>query len=304
MRILICLLFALLSSQLAFAYPVEQLKTLMPKYVPVRDGYLEYYRFGTGTPLVLITGFGTDITSWNKHFLARLADHHQVIVFNNRNVGGSEIHSDQYKSMDLAEDTYQLIEGLQLKHPAVLGLSMGGMIGLQLAILHQEKLGPLILLSSAIAGKQAVRPAKEIERMIRNVPDHDLGRFLVGLRIFFPASQWLPMAFAMGFDRFLPRAYFEIKSGPLITKQRLLIQDWIKDDAAAKKIMTLKLPVLVMHGDADEIIPPVNGLILARNIPHAQLLTWPNGGHGMMYQYPEEIADAVNDFVDEKLAEY
>ena len=57
------------------------------------------------------------------------------------------------------------------------------------------------------------------------------------------------------------------------------------------------MPVLILNGEADSVIPPINSIILTRTIPHAQLVRWKEGGHAMIYQYPEQIANTVNDFI-------
>jgi len=283
--------------QLNNPYPVEKLKKLNPQYVTIHGGYLEYYRFGNGSPIVLIPGYVTDVSSWNRQFLATLGKQHQVIVFNNRNVGGSYVHSNHHESADLANDTYQLIRQLHLHKPAVLGISMGGMIAQQLAVLHPKTLGQLILINTAIAGKQAVRPTQSAEEFMLNMPTNKLGRYIVALKLFFPSSERLPMGLALALDRFQPQNYTEINASTVISQQRTLVTKWIHDDATAVKISKLHLPVLILNGGADDVIPPVNSIILARTIPHARLKRWQNGGHAMIYQYPEEIGRSVNDFI-------
>src|SRR3990167_8793698 len=111
-RFWLAFLLVILMSGCATHYQIEQ---TTPQYSAIQHGHLEYYRFGTGSPIVLIPGYVTDITSWDKQFLATLAEKHQVIVFNNRNVGGSVVKSNHYESQDLAKDTYQLIQKLHLR---------------------------------------------------------------------------------------------------------------------------------------------------------------------------------------------
>jgi pimeloyl-ACP methyl ester carboxylesterase len=140
----------------------DGLKSLHANYAPVKDGRIEYYRLGVGSPIILLPGYVTDISSWNRSFLAALAKHHELIILNNRNVGGSVVHSTQYEAKYLAEDTYQLIQYLELKKPTILGISMGGMLAQQLAVLHSDQIGPVILINTAIAGQQAYAVAVEL----------------------------------------------------------------------------------------------------------------------------------------------
>jgi len=278
-------------------FHTENLKQAAPQYATIQNGRLEYYCFGHGSPIVLIPGYLTDITSWNKQFLAKLAEKHQLIVFNNRNVGGSYVQAAHYESQDLAKDTYQLMQKLHLRKPAVLGISMGGMIAQQLAVLYPNAISQLILINTAIAGEQSIHPDPATEKLMLNMPTSKLGRYFVALKLFFPASERTQMGFALAFDRFQPKSYTEIDPNLVIVQQRFLVLQWIKDNSTAKKLTRLQLPVLVLNGKADSVIPPANSIILADTIPHAELKRWENGGHGMIYQYPESIANAVNDFI-------
>ena len=275
----------------------QNVKNISQQYVTVHHGCLECYRFGKGSPIVLISGYMTDISSWDKQFLAVLAAKHEVIVFNNRNVGGSYVHSKNYSSQDLANDTYQLIQQLHLKKPAVLGVSMGGMIAQQVAVLYPNKLGSLILINAAISGDQAIRPSPDMEKQMLNMPTNKLGLYNFALQLFFPESQRTEMAWALLCDRFQPPHYNEIDPEAVMAQQKILLMQWTNDNATAKKLAHLNLPVLILNGDADAVIPPANSDILAKTIPRAQLKRWKDGGHGMIYQYPESIANAINNFI-------
>lgn len=283
--------------QTSSEYTLRQLNHVTPQYIAVNHGRMEYYRFGRGTPIILINGYVTDISSWNRQFLATLADHHDIIVINNRNVGGSTIRSGRYTTQDLANDTYQVIEQLHLKKPAILGISMGGMIAQQVAALHQDKLGHLILINTAIAGKKSVHPKPTTEKLMLNMPTDKVGRYFLAIKLFFPSHDRLPMAISLAIDRFQPRYFTEVDAPAMLAPQRSLLMHWTNDDATAEKLSTLKLPTLILNGQFDDVIPPVNSVILARTIPHATLERWPYGGHAMIFQYPAELAQAVNEFL-------
>ncbi|HVE44762.1 MAG TPA: alpha/beta hydrolase [Gammaproteobacteria bacterium] len=294
-KIAVALLLIVLLS--GCSVPAENAKQITPQYAAIQNGRLEYYRFGHGSPIVLIPGYVTDISSWDRQFLATLAAKHQLIAFNNRNVGGSHVQSDHYESQDLARDTYQLIQKLHLRKPAILGISMGGMIAQQLAVRYPNKIGQLILINTAIAGRQSVRPSPATEKMMLDMPTSKLGRYMIALKLFFPASQRTQMGFALALNRFQPENYTEIDPAAVISQQRFLVLQWTKDNATAKKLSRLNIPVLILNGIADSVIPPINSVILADTIPHAKLIRWQDGGHAMIYQYPKSIANAVNDFI-------
>jgi pimeloyl-ACP methyl ester carboxylesterase len=275
----------------------KNLQKTHSEYVAVKNGNIEYYKFGSGSPIILIPGYATDVSSWDRNFLAALAQQHQVIVLNNRNVGRSSIQSSRYETRDLANDIYQLIQHLSLQKPAILGISMGGMIAQQLAVMHPDKLGQLILINTVIAGRQAIPPVTPVEKQMLDMPTNLLARYLVALKLFFPASSRMQMAYALAVDRFQPKSYKEIDPAAILPQQRQLVLHWVDDNATAKKISRLNLPVLILNGNADNVIPPINSVILACNIRNSQIVGWKNGGHAMIYQYPIEIANTINHFI-------
>lgn len=277
-----------------------QFNKLSPHYVSIQQGTMEYYQFGSGNPIVLIPGYATDVSSWNKDFLAVLAQHHRMIVLYNRNVGGTQIASTSYSSKDLANDTYQLIQKLKLKKPAVIGISMGGMIAQQLAILHPDTLSHLILINTSIAGKQSIRPSPMVEKKLRGLAKNKFGFYISAIDLFFPSKWKMRMAVSLATDRFQPLNYSEIDYNAVMPQQQRLIMQWLDDNDSAEKTKEIRLPVLILNGKADIVIPPVNSVILAHTIPHAKLVRWEEGGHAMIYQYPEEIGNVINNYIAAK----
>ncbi len=278
-------------------YATNNLNKLTPHYVSSQQGQIEYYCAGNGTPIILIAGYATDVSSWNREFLATLAAHHQIIVPNNRDVGGSKTSSTQYQAADLANDMYDLIQKLKLKKPAVIGISMGGMIAQELAVLHPETLGHLILINTSIAGDQAIPPTPKVKEKLLNLSQHKVGFYLTAIDLFFPPKWKMKMAYSLVVDRFQPQNFTEINLGLVMSKQQQLILNWLHDNETAKKIDKITIPVLVLNGESDVVIPPINSHILASRIPHAQLIRWKEGGHAMIYQYPEAIGNEINNFI-------
>lgn len=291
----------MLAPFIAFAQPfaVADLEKLTPHYLTVNHGRLEYYRFGHGKPIVLISGYATSVTSWNRYFLTALAAKHEVIVFNNRDVGGSLIKSMRYTAEELAEDAHQLIAHLNLKDVTVGGISMGGMIAQQLAILHPRDIRHLVLINTAIAGKQAVPPSTDVEQVILNTPEGLLTRYIVGIRLLTPPAWWIQMTIGLVRDQFKPTASQEMGvSADTLIKQQQLILGWAGNNKAAKQIKHLTMPTLILSGGSDIVIPPENSDILAKTITHSQLIRWMDGGHAIIYQYPQKVALAINNFVE------
>jgi len=277
-----------------------QTQSLNSSSISIHDGHIEYYRFGKGSPIILIPGYVTDVSSWDRKFLIALAQHHELIVLNNRNVGRSYVKSTHYTSKDLANDVSQLIHKLKLKKPTVLGISMGGMIAQQLAVLHPEQVGHLILINTMMPGKKAILPSENIKMKMQVMPKNLLDRYISAIELFFPPSSQVSMAYVLVVERFQPNNYKETNPEVIVPQQQEVIRDWVDDDATANKIKKLTIKTLVLSGKADIVIPPINSIILARTISHAKFSSWQNGGHGMIFQYPHEIAQRINQFLFEQ----
>lgn len=273
------------------------MKHAKPHYAPVKNGKIEYYSFGKGTPIVLVAGYATDISSWDKDFLAALATKHRLIVMNNRGIGGSKVLSPNYTSRELASDINQLIDDLHLQKTALLGISMGGMIAQQTAALYPDKIDKLILINTAIAGDQSVQPSPTIKQQLLSLSGNKLEFYKVAVKNFFPAKWRLKMAYALIADRYLPQQLSTYDVASVIPLQQQLILDWSHDNQAAGKIANLTMPTLILNGEADVILPPQNSVVLAKTIPHAKLQRWKDGGHAMIFQYPTQLANAVNTFL-------
>ena len=105
------------------------------------------------------------------------------------------------------------------------------------------------------------------------------------------------MAYSLAADRFLPRHHTDINAAAVTPQQRRLVYAWLDNNNAEKKIERLTMPVLILNGEADVVIPPKNSVILADKIPHAKLVRWKEGGHAMIYQYPDELGNEINKFI-------
>lgn len=284
-----------LSHQAALKSPKSQ-----PELLAVDHGRLEYYQLGKGSPIVLITGYGADLSSWDRPFIEALSQKHQVIVFNNRNIGRSQVHSTRYDTRALATDTAQLIQNLHLKNPAVLGISMGGMIAQHLAVLYPKRVKQLILINTIIAGNEGVRPQKNTEEKLMHMPASPLKQYFFALDLFFPPEEKWSMGIALMTERFFPYGYTKADVSAVLPAQRELVMHWLRDEKTAEKIEKICMPVLILNGKRDAVIPSINSKILAEKIPHASLQQWKNGGHAMIYQYPDELAEKINQFISKK----
>ena len=123
----------------------------MPK---ARAGEIEIYYevHGRGLPLIMILGLGQDIATWDFQ-VAEFSKHFRLILFDNRDSGGSTRCLAPYTTKDMARDAIGLMDYLDIEKAHMLGTSMGGMIALQVAHLAPERVMGLVLASTTMTGK-------------------------------------------------------------------------------------------------------------------------------------------------------
>jgi len=115
--------------------------------IKVNDINIAYKIYGSGPPLLLINGLGDDMETWAAQL--DFAKHFQLIIFDNRGIGHTDAGSLETTTIaQMAEDTYGLLQALQIPKAHILGHSMGGMIAQELAISHPEVIDKLLLCST------------------------------------------------------------------------------------------------------------------------------------------------------------
>ena len=108
------------------------------------DRRLYYEEHGEGEPLLLVMGLGADSLAWALQVKA-FAERYRMVMFDNRDVGRSEIVEDEYEITDMAADTIALADELGLESFHLVGLSMGGAISQELALAAPERVRSLTL---------------------------------------------------------------------------------------------------------------------------------------------------------------
>lgn len=258
-------------------------------------------------PLLMVHGFGVQLTGWHPDLLAMLRDGGvQLIVFDNRDVGLSSQLSEvgpidplavmtgrataPYLLSDMAADTAGLIETLDLESAHVLGVSLGGMIAQQLAIDHPECVRSLIsMMSTPNMGLAATTPeaAAAMLQPAAATREGALERSVglagvTGSKVYARDEDWIRTASARAWDR--------NSDATGVTRQFAAIT--LSPDRAPG-LAGLRVPALVVHGEDDPLISVAGGRATAATIPGAELLVVPGMAHDLPRPVWPEVVDAV-----------
>ncbi len=256
--------------------------------VHVNGVRLYYETHGQGETLLLIAGIGYGTWLWAKQ-IPELSKYFSVIAFDNRGVGRSDKPDSEYTVSLLASDAYELLRALNVERAHILGISLGGFVAQQLALDHPEIVNKLILCSTSFGGPNMILPKGEILQFMAFGAGKET--FQRGLELAF-SSEYLaknPEEVAQITARMRrnpqPRyAYLRQFMAPITFNSEPHLQK-------------LTMPVLVMAGEADRVVPVENSRLLAARLPNARLVTFPNAGHLFVVERADEVNRIILDFL-------
>jgi len=262
------------------------------KTAHVGDIDIAYKTIGKGYPLLLIMGYSGTMDLWAPRVLRELSPHYKVILFDNRGMGKTTASSKEFTIELFAEDARGLLDALGMERAHVLGWSLGTYIAQELALGYPHRVRKLILYEGDCGGKEAIYPAPEILRLLSDTSGSPDERGETLLSTLFP-PEWLE-------KHPDPRTYFpmitETSSQESIKRQYQAWEDW---EGTYERLSNTTQPTLLITGANDVNTPWQNSLILVELIPGAWLVQLENGGHGVMYQYPEKFSRIVLTFLED-----
>ncbi len=257
----------------------------MPIVDIAEDLALNYeWRGQTGSPLLLLSGFGTSIVDWPPAFLAGLEGSHRLILLDNRGMGQSVGPMDNYCMAEAANDVADLLDALGIEKVHIFGHSMGGMIGQHLALDHPHRLRSLTLASTAPGGPEnpdLVSPAPAVLAQFGRPPSGN-------------RAQDVRDGWAIGYtpafierEQDLLEAMLETKlrypEPPLASRQGQMVALTQTHDIY-DRLAEIGCPTLILTGTEDILVPPENSRIMARHIPNARLIEYPDCAHGLLVE--------------------
>jgi pimeloyl-ACP methyl ester carboxylesterase len=263
------------------ARAAERWETLPPTPAPIptdRSGdahvngiNIHYAIYGQGSPVIFLHGGLANTDYWGGQ-VAAVAAHHTVILMDSRGHGRSTRDGRPYGYDLMADDVTALMDSLKIAKADIVGWSDGGILGIDLALRHKERVGKVFAFAAntATSGvKHGVEKnptfAAYIERAGHEYTAHS--------------------ATPKDYDSFVGQ----------ISKMWARQPNW--SDARLKAIDT---PILVVDGDHDEAIKREHTEYIAATIPHAGLLILPNTSHFAFLQDPQQFNFAILHFLGDE----
>ncbi len=252
---------------------------------------LSYERSGSGEPLLLIMGMSGTARHWRESFLEGLRSDFDVIVYDHRGVGESTRLEGPITIAEMAEDAAGLLAALELESAHVVGISMGGMVAQELALAHPEMVRTLTLGCTYCGGEGSALGSPEvIQRLTEAMLSGDRER---AIRTSWEANVSAAAADdETAWEEFLAIAERGAVAVPVVMAQ---MQAVAGHDTSARLSHLERMPVLVIHGTEDEMLPVENARLIASLIEGSQLEVFEGVGHLFFWERPERSAELIRD---------
>lgn len=306
--VLAVILFLLLV--VPFLVPVPPLENTVPAetltdqdslFVEVNGLNVHYKKFGDGEPVfILLHGFGASLFSWHE-VTTPLAQFGTVIAYDRPAFGLTERPlewegENPYSQDSQVELAIGLMDALGIEKATLIGNSAGGTISMLTALKYPERIESLILVDPAVytgGGAPAwIRPLLGTPQM-RHIGPLIARQFQAqGVEII--KTAWhdpgkIPQSTFDGYQKPLQVGNWDKALWELTLSSR--------ESGLAERLIEFNLPILVITGDDDRIVPTEQSVRLAEELPNAELAVIPQCGHLPHEECPDEFMQAVQDFL-------
>ena len=246
---------------------------------------------GPGLPLLFLQHFTGTLDNWDPAVTDPLATGREVMLFDNAGVGRSTGEV-PVTIAGMARHAIAFLDGLGLETCDIVGYSLGGMVALQMVQDRPSIFRRMVLVGTAPRGGEDIMHLEK-PSLAKRIQDPANRGYDVLKKIFFtpsPASQAAGEAFISRLSR--RKDDLDPPSGPKVANaQMAAFREWEQFEGAQfNELKAIRHPTLVVNGVGDEMIPVSNSYRLSENLANAVLLTYPDAGHGSLFQYPESFA--------------
>jgi len=240
---------------------------------------LAYVRRGKGTPLVLLHGFPLDHHLWDD-IAPLLEDRFDLILPDLRGFGESTTVDAPYSMDDYASDIAGLLDQLGIQKAVIAGHSMGGYVALAFARLYPARVSGLALISSQV---------------LADPPDRKEGRYKSAADV---AEKGIGGVVEAMTSKFTSDARLQTIARSIMEKQKPgayigALKAMAERTDSTSLLSTFKFPVMLVHGEADALIPVARAHEVKAALPDSYYVELKDTGHVPMLEAAKETAEAL-----------
>jgi pimeloyl-ACP methyl ester carboxylesterase len=260
-------------------------------YTTSCDGARIHYEVhGTGEPVLLIMGLGSNAYGWYRS-LPWLSERFQALAFDNRGTGRSDVPEGAYSIAQMAADAAAVLDAVGHETAHVVGASLGGMIAQRFTLTHPQRVRSLVLVCTTPGGANAVSASNDVMTGLIQGGEDPSTVYRRNAWFLYSEETRTKHPERIEEDLELRSKIPTPPAGYLGQLQAALGHDTFEE------LGSIRVPALVVHGEADVLIPPENAKILAARIPGATIRLIPGAGHMLQADAGEAVRAAILDFL-------
>jgi non-heme chloroperoxidase len=265
------------------------------------DIELYYEDHGSGEPVVLIHGYPLSGSSWEKQLPALLDAGYRVITYDRRGFGRSSQPTSGYNYDTFAEDLHKLVTDLKLSNFALVGFSMGGgEVARYIGRYGSKDVSKAVIIGGIppyllkTADNQEGVDASVFEGIKKAAAADRYAFFTTFFKNFYNTDVLL----GKRVSEQAIQASWNIAATASATASVACVSTWHED--FRKDVASIDIPTLVIHGDADRIVPlAASGQRTAKEIKGARLSVINDGPHAVTWTHAEEVNSELVNFLAE-----
>jgi pimeloyl-ACP methyl ester carboxylesterase len=254
------------------------------------QGIVHYEVYGRGRPVILLHGW---LGSWGlwQETMGYLGRYYRTYAMDFWGFGESGKKRETYDVSDFVSLVDQFMEQLGIVQAPLVGHSMGGTVSLSVAIRFPQRARKVVVVGSPIVGSSLAFPLKLagyhwIAYMLFNM----MWAFRAGMKVASPFICSDPR-FPEMMDRDLSRTTLESFLLSIASLRRTDLRP---------ELGQLKIPVMGMYGDRDNIVSPRQWKPLQAGVPHAKIVRWQKAQHFVMIDTPQDFMQQLKIFLDDE----
>ena len=252
---------------------------------------LYYEDHGSGKPIVLIHGYPLNGASWEKQLTPLLAAGHRVVAYDRRGFGKSSQPTSGYNFDTFTEDLHKIIVQLELKEFTLAGFSMGcGEVARYFGKYGSKGVSKAIFISGIppFLLKTADNPEGVDKSVFEGIEKGIVKDRFAFFGDFFKNFYNTDVLMPKSVSEQVVHSSWNVAAGSSATASLACVATWLED--FRKDLTKVDVPTLVMHGDADRILPiSATGLRTAKLIQGARQVVIKDGPHCITWTHAEEV---------------
>ena len=256
--------------------------------IVTEQGIVHYETYGQGKPVVLLHGWLGSWGIWHQS-MASLGRYYRTYALDFWGFGESGKKRDTYNIDDFVALVDQFMSRLGIMSAPLVGHSMGGTVGLSVAVRYPQRVKKVVVVSSPIIGSSLnplLRMAgyRPVAKIVYKLPSI----LRLGIRVFSPLISKNPDWYDMQ-KRDLSRTTLESFLLSIASLRRTDLRPQLAE---------IKVPTLGIYGVSDNIVSPKQNTVLAKSMPHAQIEMMKGSKHFPMLDEPERFDSMLRAFLD------